>query len=214
MTLSTIITTASLLLAAPPSSTPAPAPAKAAIGMPAPNFTLTDIDGKKHSLKDHKGRIVVLEWFNAGCPYSGANAKQSIHASKRASALRKDLKAVDSRVVYLIIDSTARNKTREGLIETNQAARTQWQIDAPMLIDFDGTVGRAYQARTTPHMYVIDSDGVLRYHGAFDDNKQRRSEDSEKPSQNHVLNAVTQIKAGNTPSPAKTKPWGCGVKYK
>ena len=83
-----------------------------------------------------------------------------------------------------------------------------------MLIDFDGTVGRAYQARTTPHMYVIDSDGVLRYHGAFDDNKQRRSEDSEKPSQNYVLNAVTQIKAGNTPAPAKTKPWGCGVKYK
>lgn len=194
---------------APPSAMPK-APLRAELGKQAPAFTLLDIDGKKHMLADHKGRVVVLEWFNAECPYSGRESPHAIHATPKAATLRKNLKALDATLVYLIIDSTARNHERSEIVQGCQRAKREWEIDVPILIDFEGTVGHAYGAHTTPHMFVIDADGVLRYEGAFDDD--RRGKKGDKAT-NHVLQAVSKIKAGETPDPAHTRAWGCGVKY-
>ena len=193
-----------------PLPAPTPPPALATIGLPAPQFTLVDIDGQTHQLSSYAGRIVVLEWFNAECPYSGRRSPHAIHSSTKASSLRNNLRAVDSRVMYFVIDSTARNHEKAAVIAGNQAARTTWKIDAPILIDFDGKVGRAYQAQTTPHMFVIDTAGILRYQGAFDDDRKNKNGDK---ATNHVLEAVKKLKAGELPTPSKTRPWGCGVKY-
>jgi peroxiredoxin len=196
---------------ATPKPVPSPAaPRTAEVGQKAPAFSLTDIEGTQHALKDHTGKIVVIEWFNAGCPYSGKASPKSVHASGRVAALRNQLRAVDSTVVYLLIDSTARRAEKSDIITADKAARKQWKIDAPILIDFDGAVGHAYKAQTTPHMFVIDSDGVLRYQGAFDNDKRNVQGDA---ATNHVLAAVKKIKAGENPSPSKTRAWGCSVKY-
>jgi peroxiredoxin len=201
---------ASLVVATPvPTPTPA-APTKAKVGQKAPAFSLTDTDGKQHALKDYAGKIVVLEWFNADCPFSGKDGRKSVHATGRAAALRKQLKIVDPGIVYLLIDSTAHRKTKPDIIATDKAARTQWKIDAPILIDFDGKVGRAYSAKTTPHMFIIDEAGVLRYEGAFDDNQRNADRDD---TTNYVLAAVKKLKAGESPSPSHVKQWGCSVKY-
>ncbi|MDP6479633.1 MAG: redoxin domain-containing protein [Phycisphaerales bacterium] len=195
----------------PPTPTPIPAPsAKAKVGQKAPAFSLSDTDGKQHALKDYAGKIIVLEWFNADCPFSGKDGRRSVHATGRATAVRKQLKIVDPGIVYLLVDSTAHRKTKPDIIATDKAARTQWKIDAPILIDFDGKVGRAYSAKTTPHMFIIDEAGVLRYEGAFDDNQRNADRDD---TTNYVLAAVKKLKAGEPPSPSHVKSWGCSVKY-
>ena len=193
----------------PPIDSPRP-PAKAVIGKKAPAFVLNDLNGKQHSLADHVGRIVVLEWFNAECPFSGKDTSHGIHASSRASTLRKNLKKVDPTIVYLIIDSTARNHTKAEVIEGDKRAVKQWKIDVPILIDFEGTVGRSYDARKTPNMFVIDADGTLRYKGAFDND--RFAEEGDKAT-NHVLESVKALRAGEVPNPSHIQSWGCGVKY-
>ena len=186
------------------SSTPAPEAAPAAkIGEKAPAFTLKDLDGKEHSLKDFKGKTVVLEWFCPRCPWSGGSSPKSVHSSGQVKSLMGKMKKVDPNAVYLIIDSTA-NMPMEEVVSADKQLKTKYGITSPMLMDYDGKVGKAYGARTTPHMFVIDGEGVLRYQGAF----------SDKGSKNYVLDAVTAIKAGNAPEPATTRPWGCGVKYK
>jgi peroxiredoxin len=210
------ILTCAIPLAASPSPpvTPTPtAPPKATqatVGLAAPEFSLSDIDGNQHQLSQYAGRIVVLEWFNADCPYSGRRSPHAIHSTKRASSLRSQLRQLDPTVTYLIIDSTARNYEKAAVIKGDHAARSAWKIDTPILIDFDGKVGRAYKARTTPHMFVIDAAGVLRYHGAFDDDRKNKKGDK---ATNHVLEAVKKLKAGQSPTPSHTRPWGCGVKY-
>lgn len=207
----TLVAGVASLAMATPKATPPPAPPTAAeVGQKAPAFTLSDTAGKQHTLKDYAGKIVVLEWFNADCPFSGKDTRKSVHASGRAAALRSQLKAADPSIVYLLIDSTARRATKSGVIAADKAAKKRWKIDAPILIDFDGAVGRAYKARTTPHMFVIDSTGVLQYDGAFDDDKRGAAGDE---ASNYVLAAVKKLKAGEAPSPSKTKSWGCSVKY-
>lgn len=182
-------------------------PAK--VGQPAPAFTLTDVDGKKHTLADYKGKIVVLEWFNAGCPWSGRESGNSVHATGRVQKLVTNAKKVQPDVVYLLIDSSA-NREKAKVIDENKAARTKFKITQPILIDHDGKVGRAYGARTTPHMYVIDAKGVLQYAGAFGDKKVK----PDAKDNNFVLVAIENLKAGKPVAPAQTRPWGCGVKYK
>jgi peroxiredoxin len=194
----------------PKPESPPPPTTKAKIGQKAPAFSLTDIDGTQRSLADSKGKIVVIEWFNAGCPYSGKPGRISIHDSGRAAALRNQLKVVDPSITYLLIDSTAYKTTKADIIAADKAARAKWKIEAPILIDFDGKVGHAYRASSTPHMFVIDADGVLRYQGAFDDNKPNEDRDD---VENYVLTAVKQLKAGEEPSPSRVKQWGCSVKY-
>ena len=183
-------------------------PTAAAVGKAAPAFALTDVDGKAHTLADYKGKVVVLEWFNAGCPWSGKESRNSVHATGRVKKLIKGAKEVQPDVVYLLIDSSA-DRPKEKVIEEDKAARTKFGIAQPILIDHDGKVGKAYGARTTPHMYLIDAEGVLRYSGAF--GARQLKPDGE--NHNFVLTALNKLKAGETVEPAQTRPWGCGVKY-
>ncbi len=211
---------AMLMIAAAATPTPAPtpkpeaapaAPTKAVVGLPAPGFTLVDTDGTSRALSDYSGRIVVLEWFNALCPFSGRQSPHAIHASGKAAELHRQLRAIDPTITFLLVDSSARRRTRDEVIEGDKAARATWNIAAPILIDYEGVVGRAYKAQTTPHMYVIDASGVLRYQGAFDDDQKNEHRET---ATNHVLEAVKRLKAGEQPSPSSTQAWGCGVKYK
>ena len=181
-------------------------PAK--IGQPAPVFTLVDVDGKTHNLADYKGKIVVLEWFNAGCPWSGKESGNSVHATGRVKKLIADAKTAKVEVVYLLVDSSA-NRDKATVVKENKAARAKFGIKQPILIDHDGKVGRVYGARTTPHMYVIDAKGVLQYNGAFGDRKAK----PDGSEQNFVLAAIKNLKDGKPVTPAQTRPWGCGVKY-
>ena len=196
-------------------TTPAPsaivivadAPAvKAKIGEKAPAFKLKDLDGKEHSLADFKGKTVVLEWFCPTCPYSGAKSRNSVHSTGQVKKLMDDMKKVDENVVYLLVDSsTAKMRMSPAeLVKKDKEVVKQLDIKAPVLIDADTKVAAAYGAKTTPHCYVIDGEGVLRYMGAF----------SDRAETNYVLKAVTAIKNGSTVSPTEMRPWGCGVKIR
>jgi peroxiredoxin len=177
--------------------------AVAKIGEKAPAFKLTDLDGKEHSLADFKGKTVVIEWFSSKCPWSGSKSGNSIHSTGQVAKLMTSLKSADKNVVYLAVDSTARGMTMDAVVKADKKAVKSLKIKSPILVDFDGKVGKMYGAKTTPHMYVIDGDGVLRYSGAF----------SDRADKNYVLDAVTAIKNGSTVSPTETRPYGCGVKY-
>ena len=173
---------------------------KAKVGEEAPNFTLKDAEGKEYSLADYKGKIVVLQWINPDCPVCRRVASTGL-----VNTMVKKLKEIDSEIVHLAINST---HYMDGA--KSAAYLKKHKIEAPALIDQDGTVGHMYGALTTPHMYVIDTEGVLRYQGAFDNDPSGNNDDAT----NYVINAVTQITEGETVSPDYAKPYGCKVKYK
>ena len=182
------------------------ASAKAEIGKPAPAFTLMNTKGEPVSLSDYKGKTVVIEWFCPTCPFSGSSSARSIHSTGRVKALLKNMKEADPDAVYLLIDSSTKKMrvSAEELAKRDAEAAKKLGITAPILIDADTSVAKAYGARTTPHVFVIDGNGILRYQGAFDD----RTADGE----NYPLNAVKSIKAGTTVEPTYVRQWGCGVK--
>ena len=178
------------------------APAK--VGEKAPSFKLKDLNGKEHSLADFKGKTVVLEWFCPTCPYSGGTSKRSIHSTGQVKKLMESLKKADDNAVYLLVDSSTMKMrmTPEQLTKKDKDVAKKLGITAPILIDADTKVAAAYGAKTTPHCFVIDGEGVLRYSGAF----------SDQAETNYVLKTVTAIKNGSTVSPTEMRPWGCGVK--
>jgi peroxiredoxin len=176
------------------------ATAKAEIGKTAPNFTLKTTDGKDWSLSDAAGKIVVLEWCNPGCPVC-----QRVTSDGTVAEALKGAKEASSDVVYVMINSSA---SQPASLEKTGAYLKDAKLAIPALLDSDGKVGKMYGAKTTPHCYVIDSKGVLRYQGAIDD-----GDGAKKGKMNYVVNAVKQIKGNETVSPAETKPYGCGVKY-
>ena len=191
---------------AAPSSIVISAAAKAEIGKKAPAFKMKDLDGKEHSLADFKGKTVVLEWFCPTCPYSGGKSGRSVHSTGQVKKLMGDLKKVDEDTVYLLVDSSTMKMrmSPEQLVKKDQEVVKDLGITAPVLIDGDTKVAAAYGAKKTPHCFVIDGEGILRYEGAF----------SDQAETNYVLKAVTAIKNGSTVSPTQTKAWGCGVKVK
>jgi peroxiredoxin len=163
----------------------------------APEFTLTSFDGKEVSLSDYKGKVVVLEWLNTGCPFvlhHYENAKTMVNLAEKY----KD-------VVWLAINST--NSTDA---KTNLDFASKHKIACPILDDRDGKVGRAYVAKTTPHMFVIDTDGNIVYDGAIDNAPMDRVE-GEKI--NYVDDALAALSTGKAVSIESTKPYGCNVKY-
>jgi peroxiredoxin len=178
--------------------------ATAKIGEAAPAFELTDLDGKKHTLKSFEGKIVVIEWFNPGCPYC-----VGVYEKKIVANTIDELKKIDENIVYLAINSTA-NMPEDAVIKQSGSFLKEHKVEIPVLMDYSGATGHAYGAKTTPHMFVIDDKGVLRYEGAFTDDP-RGSKGAE--ATNYVINTVKQIKAGETVSPDSVKPWGCSVKY-
>ncbi len=174
---------------------------KVEIGKAAPNFTLKTTEGKEWSLTDAKGHIVVLEWCNPECP-----ACQRVTSDGTVAESIKGAKDAASDVVYVMINSSAAS---ESSLKATAGYLKEHHVDVPALLDSEGKVGMMYGARTTPHIFVIDDKGVLRYQGAIDDGGPAK-----KGTMNYVANAVKQIKAGETVAPDSTTPYGCGVKYK
>jgi peroxiredoxin len=180
--------------------------AAATVGQPAPAFTALDTAGKPVSLADFKGRHVVLEWTNPGCPfvmkhYSSAN----MQATQKAATAKG--------VVWLTINSTAADAgDYQAPAELAKWMQAQKAAPTATLMDADGKVGRAYGARTTPHMYVIDPAGKLVYAGAID-SRPTANPAHVKDATNHVNAALAETLAGKTVSVASTQPYGCSVKY-
>jgi peroxiredoxin len=176
----------------------ASAPMVASVGSAAPAFTLEDQSGKKVSLSDYTGSIVVLEWINPDCPFVQRHAQ-----AKTMATLAEKYKG--QGVVWLGINSTS---------YLNAEANRKWIADKGLsyavLDDHAGEVGRAYSARTTPHMFVIDKSGILVYQGAIDDDQAGAKGAS---ALNYVDAALTEVLAGKAVSASQTKPYGCAVKY-
>ena len=177
--------------AAPAAEKPNTEMTLAALGSPAPDFVLKDAYGKEFKLSEFKDKVVVLEWLNQDCPVS-----RGTHQKKIMQDTYK--KYADKGVIWLGVCSTAGEKPdRDRVYAAAQG------LAYPILHDVDGKVGHAYQAKTTPHMFVIDKTGKLAYTGAIDDRKDK----------NYVATAVDELLEGKPVSTPKTEPYGCGVKY-
>jgi hypothetical protein len=181
--------------------------AAATVGQPAPDFALQDTSGKTVRLSDFKGKHVVLEWTNPGCPFVRKH-----YESGNMPATQKD--ATSKGVVWLAINSTEK-ASGDYLEPAALAAWKQKHQAAPtaVLLDAEGTTGRAYGARTTPHMYIINPEGKLVYAGAIDSIASARAADIPKAT-NYVQQALAQALAGKPLSVATTAPYGCSIKYK
>ena len=180
--------------------------ADAVVGQPAPAFTLTGTDGKPHALADYQGKYVVLEWINHDCPFVKKH-----YGSGNMQKLQK--KYTEQGVVWLSVNSSAPGK--QGNYPPEQAnALTKEKNAAPtaLLLDPDGTVGKAYGAKTTPHMYVIDPKGTLVYAGGIDDKPSTDPADI-AAARNHVDQALGEALAGKPVTVASSTPYGCSVKY-
>lgn len=175
------------------------------VGAKAPDFTLTDISGKEHTLSEYtaKGQTVVLEWFSPDCPFVKKHYRDD---TGTMLAIEQDMK--DQPVVWLRINSARKGHPTTG-VEHNKEAAQAWGIKTPILLDESGQVGKNYNAKRTPEMYIINKDGILSYHGAIDN----RSDASAPGDVNYVRNALQQVLAGETVTTTETKAYGCGVKY-
>jgi peroxiredoxin len=173
-------------------------------GTEAPDFTLLDTEGHKHTLSEYlaDGKIVVLEWFNPDCPFI---VKHHKHHRTMAETQERFAK---HGVVWLAINSGAPGLQGHGL-EHNQKARQEFKMTAPVLLDPTGRVGKLYGARTSPHMFVITTEGVVVYNGAIDDDRSAM----QLGATNHVAEALQAVVAGQPVKTAETRPYGCSVKY-
>ncbi|WP_083944660.1 MULTISPECIES: thioredoxin family protein [unclassified Variovorax] len=178
-----------------------------AVGQKAPDFVAVDTAGKQHRLSDFAGKFVVLEWTNPGCPFVRKH-----YGSGNMPATQKA--ATEKGVVWLAVNSTERAASDY----LKPAALEAWMKEhsgAPtaVLMDEDGVIGRAYAARTTPHLYIIDPKGMLVYAGGIDSIASSRVEDI-KTATNYVNQALGEAFGGKPISAATTKPYGCSIKYK
>jgi peroxiredoxin len=184
----------------------APALAELPIGKAAPNFRINDPNGRAVSLSDFRGKTVILEWNNPECP--------SVKKHYESGNMQKtQAEAAAAGVVWLTINSSAEGKQgymtpaeAKALTASQQSRRTAY------LLDPEGVVGRTYGARATPHMYVINSGGTLVYNGAIDDKPTQDKADI-AGARNHVLAALSELKAGKPVSVPTSRPYGCSVKY-
>jgi peroxiredoxin len=169
------------------------------VGDTAPAFTLNDSAGNTVSLADFKGKVVVLEWVNPDCPF--------VKRHYQEGTMKKLASAYGERgVVWLTVNST---KYMDA--SANAAFVKKQDISWPVLVDQDGTVGHAYGAQTTPHMYIIDAEGKLVYNGAIDDDPRGGTPAAERTD--YVAKALDEVLAGKAVSTPETKPYGCSVKY-
>lgn len=176
------------------------------VGETAPDFTLTDTNGKAQSLSSYKGKFVVLEWLNHDCPFVHKH-----YDSGNMQALQKEYTGKD--VVWLSINSSAEGK--EGYYSAEKSNELTKEKDASptaVLLDTDGKVGKLYGAKTTPHMFIVSPQGLLIYQGAIDDKASADQEDI-KTSKNYVKAALDEAIAGKAVSEPSTKSYGCSVKY-
>lgn len=164
----------------------------------AKDFTLKDSNGKDVTLSEQRGKIVVLEWFNPDCPF----VKR--HHEKRNTHVDLARKYADKNVVWLAVNSTHYMKP-----DVTADWVDKWNIPYPVLIDRDGKVGRAYEAKTTPHMFIINEAGEIVYHGALDDDPPGKK----KSPENYVDKVLADLTAGRPVSVEPNKSYGCSVKY-
>jgi peroxiredoxin len=197
-----LLITLSTLVAASVSAADFPA-----IGSAAPDFSLKDTKGQSHSLGQYKGKYVVLEWFNPECPFVkkhyGSDNMQKLQAE-----------ATGKGAVWLSIDSSAEGK--EGYLDADAANKimTQWKTkQTALLLDPEGTAGKAYGAKNTPHMVIINPEGKIVYEGAIDSKASPNPADIPS-STNYVKVGLDEAMAGKPVSNPQTKPYGCSVKYK
>jgi peroxiredoxin len=179
---------------------PAAAHAAPTVGQPAPDFTLRDAAGKSVRLSDFRGKHVVLEWTNPGCPYV-----QKHYNSGNMPATQQE--AVAKGVVWLSINSTEKTAKLVAWQKERKAAPSS------VLMDEEGTAGKAYGARTTPHMYIVNPQGQLIYAGGIDSIPSSNPDDIKKAT-NYVRQGLGEALAGKPLTAATTRPYGCSIKYK
>jgi len=205
LALSVIITAliGAIALVSPSKTSHAAAPE---VGKAAPDFETIDINGKPFKLSDHKGDIVVLEWTNHECPFVvkhyGTGNMQKVQKETTAKGVK-----------WISINSSAIG--RQGNSTPEDAAKIvedQGAAPTAKLLDASGEIGKLYDAKTTPHMYVIDADGILAYAGAIDNNSSPNPATVEG-ADNYVVAAVDELIAGKAVTTAQTQPYGCSVKY-
>jgi cytochrome oxidase Cu insertion factor (SCO1/SenC/PrrC family) len=183
-----------------------PAIAKPVIGEAAPDFTVTDAAGKTQSLSAYKGRTVVLEWNNPECPFVRKH-----YGAKNMQTQQAD--AAKDGVVWLTVNSGAEGK--QGHLDAASAVAYVDKVggkESAYLLDADGKVGHAYDAKTTPHLFVVDKNGVLRYMGGIDSIASTDVDDIPKATQ-YVKQALGELAAGKPVSVSTSEPYGCSVKY-
>ncbi len=184
----------------------APAVAAPQVGKPAPDFAAMSASGETVKLSDYRGKTVVLEWTNKGCPYVAKHYKSGNMQSLQADAARDG-------VVWLTVNSGAAGKQGHvGAAGAQDEMKKYRTVQTAYLLDHDGKVGKTYGASATPHMYVVDGKGILRYMGAIDDRPTADAADI-KGATNYVSAALDAVAAGKAPSPAATRAYGCSVKY-
>lgn len=168
-----------------------------AVGAVAPAFELQDLDGKAVTLAEFRGKTVVLEWINPNCPVSRGYADRKVMVQTAAA---------HPEAVWLAINSTSRKHRDYLAAAAHKAYDAKQGIGYPVLYDTSGEVGRAYGAKTTPHMFIVDENGKVAYNGAIDSGPGATST-------NYVDAALQALAAGKRPDPATTQPMGCSVKY-
>ena len=181
---------------------------KMVIGKPAPAFTLSGADGKTYSLSQFKGKTVVLEWLNHECPFVKKHYNPSQMNMQKLQKI-----ATSKGVIWLSINSSAEGKqghltAADALLATTAKGASPTAV----LLDPSGVVGKSYGARTTPHMFIIDGEGTLRYMGAIDSTPSTDPSDIPE-AKNYVSQALTELEAGKGISEPTTEPYGCSVKY-
>jgi len=167
----------------------------------APDFTLTNYDGKAIKLSDYAGKIVVLEWFNYECPFCRYNYEKTTAVNGLVNKYK------DKGVALLAINSTGHETA-----EKNKEFAEQFKVNHPILDDSKGVVGKEYGAKTTPHIFIIDAKGNIVYNGAFDNAPLGNVPQGEKYV-NYVDKALSELTAGKPVGIPETKPYGCSVKY-
>ncbi len=176
------------------------------IGDRAPNFTATDTNGQTHKLSDYAGKFVVLEWHNRGCPYT-----QKHYDSGNMERLQREWTA--RGVIWLTVISSAPGK--QGYVtaaDENAYVKEMKAAPTAVLLDSTGAVGHLYDAKTTPHMYIINPQGNLIYNGSIDDKPTTDTADI-SGAKNYVQQALEEATNGKPVSVSTTRPYGCSVKY-
>lgn len=185
----------------------APAMAAPTVGQPAPSFVAVDSKGKQHKLADFQGKVVVLEWTNHDCPYVKKH-----YSSSNMQNLQKQAK--QAGVVWLsVISSAPGEQGHVSGAKADELTAGRNALPTAVLLDQEGGIGKSYDARTTPHMYVIDAKGILRYAGGIDSIASPKVADIEKADP-YLKTALESVLKGENVKQSTTRPYGCAVKYK
>ncbi len=177
------------------------------IGQPAPGFNVIDTQGQMHSLSDFAGQTVVLEWTNHECPFVVK------HYEPGNMQMQQRVAREEHDAVWLtVISSRSGEQGHVSPERADELTASRNAVPTAVLLDESGDMGRAYDARVTPHMYIIDGDGILRYMGGIDSNPSRHAADIPEATQ-YVMVALEELAAGQEISQTVTRPYGCTVKY-